>query len=110
MIIGRLDRLIEIQYPSRAKNTFGEETVVWKLHARVWAQAQPLQALERFKAAQERESKVYTFRLRYVKGVKSDMRVYHDSQSYRILGIAELGRREGLELTAEYFEGTDGGP
>lgn len=99
-----MDRRIEIQYPSRTKNDIGEETETWVRFARVWANARPLRAAERFASAMERESKVYTFRIRWLKNVEPDMRIVFDSQNYRIIGIAEMGRRDGLEITAEYFQ------
>lgn len=104
MNIGRMDRLIEIQYPERTQNEFGEAVDTWTRFARVWAQAVPLRTTERFASAAQRESKVYTFRIRYMRGIGPEMRIVHDSQNYRIIGIAELNRREGIELTAEYFQ------
>ena len=104
MNIGRMDRLIEIQYPERTVNAIGERTDVWTRFALAWAQATPLRTTERFTSAQERESKVYTFKVRFMRGITSDMRIVHDEQYYRITGIAEIGRREGIELTAEYFQ------
>lgn len=104
MNIGRMDRLIEIQYPVRTRNELGEETDVWTRLRKVWAQATPLTANERYKSDAQRESKTYVFKMRYVTGVGPEMRVVHDAQNYRITGIAEIGRREGLEITAEYLQ------
>lgn len=109
MYIGKMDRQVEIQYRANTQDSTGEDVPTWKTLARVWAQATPMNAKERFASEMERESKVYTFRIRYIKGVQADMRLVHESQNYRITGIAEIGRREGLELTAEYFQSHGGG-
>ena len=104
--IGKMDRYIEIQYPKRTKNSFNEDIDNWLAYARVWARAVPLRATERFSSVQERQSKVYAFTIRYIDGIGPEMRIIHNNEAYRITGIAELGRREGLELTAEYLEGS----
>lgn len=104
MIVGKLDRRIEIQEPVTTQDTFGAESVAWQTFARVWAQATPMQAKERHQSAQIRESKVYSFVIRHLVGVESTFRIVFESEIYRILGVAEIGRRIGLEITAEYFE------
>lgn len=104
MNIGRMDRLVEIQYPKLTRDTIGGDSTEWKRFARVWAQAIPLMAKERYRSAEIRESKTYTFRIRFLRNLGSEMRIIHDEQPYRITGIAELGRKEGLEITAEYLQ------
>lgn len=106
MNIGRMDRLIEIQYPERTANAIGEKIETWTRFAKVWAQATPLRSTERFTSAQERLSKVYTFKIRYLKNLGPEMRIYYETEYFRIVGIAEIGRREGIEITAEYFQGS----
>lgn len=103
-IPGMFDRKVEIQYPKRTKNGMGEDEVEWKPFATVWAKAAPLMAKERFLADSERATREYTFTIRYRKGIGPEMRIVHDSLPYQIKGIAEIGRRRGLELTAEYME------
>lgn len=108
--VGRMDRLIEIQYPSRQKNTFGDDVVTWKSLARVWASANPMEARERFASQELRAAKVYTFLVWYLSTVTPDMRILFNGESYRITGLAEIGRRERLQITAEFLEARgDGG-
>ncbi|MDF2810573.1 MAG: phage head-tail adaptor [Microvirga sp.] len=39
-----------------------------------------------------------TFRARYVPGITLADRVSHSGQAFDIIGLAEIGRREGLEI------------
>lgn len=104
MIIGRMDRRIEFQTPGNTRDSMGSFVQTWTTFLRVWAQAKPLRASERFSSDQQRESKVYTFLIRYRDGITSDMRIVYNEEYYRISGIAEINRREGLEITAEYLQ------
>ena len=103
-----MDRYIDIQKPLRVANEFNEDEETWVSHARVWAEAVPLRATERFESSAVRQVKEYTFRLRYRKGVTPDMRIQYENEFFRIKGIAEVGRRHSLEISAEYMEATNG--
>lgn len=105
MIFGRLDRRIDIERPVVTIDTFGAESTTWEVFARVWAEAQPLRTAERYQSAQIREAKAYTFRIRYLSGLETTMRIRYRNELYRITGIAEMGRRVGQEISAEYLEG-----
>lgn len=104
MILGLMDRRIEFQAYTPTTNTAGGDSPAWFKHIEVWAQAKPMKAAERFEADQFKEIKTYTFIIRYRRSITSDMRILFNGEYYRILGLAELGRREGLEITAEYMQ------
>lgn len=104
MIIGLMDRRIEFQTYTPTTNSAGGDTPAWTKHLEVWAQAKPLKAAERFEANQFREVKAYTFITRYRASIVSSMRILYNGEYYKIIGLAELGRRDGLEITAEYMQ------
>lgn len=99
-----MDRYIEIQTPSRSKNAINEDVTTWGTFIKVWAEARPVRAFERYASDQKREIKAYTFRIRYQPGIQPDMRIVHEDEYYAITGIAESGRGAGLELSAEFMQ------
>lgn len=106
---GALDRKITIQKPEVTRGAMGGEITGWSLFASVWAEKIPLRASERLAAAQIRASQVEIFRVRYLPGLNSTMRILLENQTYRIVGIAEIERRVSIEITAEFLEGNGGG-
>ena len=100
-----LDRRITIQEPVVSKDGYGEDVVTgWTPVATVWAQVIPVSGREYFDAAAIRAEKTTRFRIRWRSGVTEAMRIVYDGRSYDILGIVEIGRREGLEIRAEAIE------
>jgi SPP1 family predicted phage head-tail adaptor len=104
--LGKLDRWITIQSKTVSRTALGDPTETWGTLASVWAEVQPLSGREYFdgQASQRVSSKACRFRIRYLAAVSKDtqLRVLHDDGlTYDIKNIAELGRRDGLELTGE---------
>jgi len=98
---GALDRRIRLEREAPGTPTdSGEPTSDWQLVAEVWAQKEALRASETFAAQQELAEADVRFRLRYRTDVFPDhMRVVDDAgREFDILGVHEIGRREGLEL------------
>lgn len=101
---GKLDRQIEIQKPTKSKSGMGGETITWKIFKRVWAEKVPVRASERFIGGQMQASKVDQFRIRYLSGLTTSMRILFAGQYYRILGIDEYERGVSMEIVAEFLE------
>lgn len=97
---GRLDRQIIIQSPTATQDSYGEEIVTWSTFASVWAWKKDIRGRERFAAAQELAEEMTVFVIPWLDGVTVKMRVTGDGKTYRIEGLAELGRHEGLEIAA----------
>jgi SPP1 family predicted phage head-tail adaptor len=97
---GDLDRRITIERPAAAQNGFGEDVPSWAEVATVWASKRDLTGAEYFRAASINAEITTRFRLRYLAGLTADMRIVIGSEIYVIASIAELGRREGLEIMA----------
>jgi SPP1 family predicted phage head-tail adaptor len=100
MQAGRLDQRITIQTKSVTRASNGEEVVAWVALDTVWAEVKPLRAKEFFAAAQMQGSVDHQVRLRWRDDIARDMRLMWRDQPLDIVGIAELGRRDGLEIMA----------
>lgn len=98
---GKLDRRITIEQVTLAQNAMGEPVETWAPFAEVWTDVRPMTATERFESDARHSARVSNFRIRYLTGIDPTMRISYEGLSWRILGIAELGRREGLDVTAE---------
>lgn len=101
MRAGPLDRRIVIEQRSLTKNSAGGVTESWSTFATVWAQKMDLRG-EEFQAATRENARTITeWRIRYISGLKSEMRISCNGQYYNITGIAETGRRDGKIITTE---------
>ena len=101
MRAGKMHRWITIEQFTAVQDAFGQETKTWNEFASVWTQKADIKARERFAAQQDIAEETTRFRMRYLEGVSPKMRIVHDGKVYNITGIAELGRRAGLEITTE---------
>lgn len=100
---GRLDRRISILRATTAANAFNEKVETWSALVVVWAEAKPVLDGERQAAGQTLASKSIRFTIRHstaVADVDPRDRIEFDGRTYDINGVKEIGRREGLEITA----------
>lgn len=100
MRAGRMDRRITIERRADVQDAAGEPVPGWDLVAERWAQKRDVRGRERFAAEQEIGEETAVFVIRWLAGIDSSMRIRHDGKVYGIVGLAEIGRREGLEITA----------
>ena len=100
MNIGRLDRRITIQSFTEAQDAVGELIKTWSDLITVSASKLDVTGRERFAARQELAQETTVFRIRHRTDINVEMRISYDSKLYDIEGLAELGRREGLDITA----------
>lgn len=105
MRAGRLDRRIKILEETITTTPEGAPSRAWAVVAMPWAEVIPVGGKERLQAPQTIAERTARFRIRYRPGVHESMRIEHDGMLWGITGIAEVGRREGLELTASAMEG-----
>lgn len=101
MNAGKLDRRITIEAAVESRDEFGGATVTWQQTAEVWAEVKWLRGRELFAAQQVTPEAQLQFRIRWLDGLTTGMRIEHDGEHYGIEYIAELGRRDGLEITAK---------
>lgn len=101
MKAGALDREITIEVATETVNAAGEVAQAWATFAECWAAVKPMTASERYKSDARHSARVSVFSVRYVAGVLPTMRIVYEGLNWRILGIAEVNRNEGLDITAE---------
>lgn len=95
---GKLDRRITIQSRVETPNSIGEVVISYATFAQVWAEVVPLRGREYFTAAQTVPEAQLRIRIRYMTGVTEKHRIVYEGVNYDILHIAEIGRKEGLEI------------
>lgn len=102
MRAGKLEEMIDIQFPVEVENTMGEvEISEWATFAKdVWARVETRNATEQFSERQRTPVVVKAFIIRFQNGIHEGMRVRYQDQNYNILGINKIGRNEGLEIQA----------
>lgn len=98
MRIGKLDRRVLIERPVETQNEFGEPVKTWVTVATVWAEVTPLSGRELFAAQQIVPEASLRIRIRYRSDIDETMRITHDGKVYGVQHIAEIGRRDGLEI------------
>lgn len=107
---GDLDRRITIQRPATINTEWGPQDGAWedvaaRLPARVWDN-RPSQS-ESVQGGLRLAKRPATVRIRYMRGLSSDMRVIVHDEEDRICEMtsepAEIGRRESIEFTIQDF-------
>lgn len=100
---GEMDRRIKFQRATVAPNEFNEPVETWSDRARVWAKYTPVSDGERFRAGERAAEVLARFLIRWssqVASVSPKDRIVFDGRVYAITNVKEIGRREGLEITA----------
>ena len=97
---GRLDRRLTLQRRTLIENDYGEGVETWNDLATVWAEKIPVRGFERYAAMQTVAEVEERFKIRYRKDLTPLDRVICDGKTYDVLGVIEIGRREGWEIYA----------
>lgn len=100
MRAGSLDRLIEIQVATVTYDEYRNQSTAWA--TLVSLRAQLINRLIDSREGQNATTdSTVSFRTYFYPGVTLDHRVVFEGQAYSIKSLKELGRRVGLEITAE---------
>lgn len=103
MQAGRLDRRVTLQRATLGVDAFNETTEAWADLATLWAEAAPVSDRERFVAAEIAAEITHRFRIRRA-AAWADLgpadRLLFEGRTYDIRAVKEIGRGEGLEITA----------
>lgn len=102
MKAGRLDRRLMIR--KRVVDSGGPwgDVTSWPEWREVAARLEHVNEDEAFAANELYTVRIVTFETRYLPGVDNQDRLECEGQFYDILGIREIGRREGLEIKAQW--------
>lgn len=104
MRAGLLDRRITLRRYATARSALGSQVKAWNDLAEVYAAYLPVSDAERVKAAQVGASLTARFQIRWDPQVAdlSPLDQLRDEygRDFAIVGVKELGRRVGLEISA----------
>lgn len=101
---GPLNRRIRIERATVTVNGRGNEVRAWGPLATIWAQRLPQRAIEGWKASGTAAELETAWRVRWstqVADVSPADRIVFGAQVMAILGVTEIGRREGLEIVCK---------
>lgn len=101
---GAMDRRIRIERAAVTISGRGTQQKAWAELVTVWAQRMPQRATEAWKASGTAAELETAWRIRWSSGVADVSprdRIVFDGQEMAILGVAEIGRREGLEIVCK---------
>jgi SPP1 family predicted phage head-tail adaptor len=97
---GRLDRRVIIERKTVLQDETGQPVETWSTWKIVFMGKRDVRADERFRSDQELASETTVFVSHYIAGVTAQDRLVTEGKTYDIIGVAEVGRRSGLEITA----------
>lgn len=100
MRAGRMDRRITIERMTTSADSMGFPSPTWSTHKTIWAEVVWMGGKEMLQTSREVTKETALFRVWYVDVTTHD-RINYDSKTWDILTIKEIGRKEGLEITAE---------
>lgn len=84
MRAGDLNRRITIQQPTGAKDNYKRVTTGWENYKTVWAAVEPLNGREYIQAQNTNSEITVRFRIRYLPGVTSAMRVLYGGRIFNL--------------------------
>lgn len=103
MQAGKLDRRITLERFTSTRDDYNEPVKSWSTLAARSASFEPLSDGERFRAGETAATASARFVIRY-STVVADLspldRLVYNGATWEILHVKELGRREGIEITA----------
>lgn len=102
MQAGRLDRRVTLQQRTlAAANARGEKVPSFSTLATVWGSRRDVGGRELFASGQPHAEATTRFLIRYRSDLTPIHRLVCDGVTYDVVHVAELGRRDGLELSCK---------
>jgi SPP1 family predicted phage head-tail adaptor len=102
MQAGKLDRKIILQRFTTTVDAYNEPVLTWATLATRSASYEPMSDGERFRAGETAANASARFVIRWSSAVSTlnpKDRLQYEGETWQILHVKEIGRREGLELT-----------
>ena len=103
MRAGKLDRKITLQRFTSTLDDYNEPVLTWATLATRSASFEPLSDGERFRAGETAANASARFVIRWSSAVSTlnpKDRLQYEGETWQILHVKEIGRREGIEITA----------
>jgi len=104
MNAGHLDRKVMIRHRVSTGNTFGDSADSYADLKPAWAKYQPMAGSERWAADGNHTVKSAKFTVYFDSTINETMQLHFDNLLWNITGLAELGYRHLLEITAEVIK------
>lgn len=101
MVIGEMDRRIQLGSYTTAKNLSGEDVKTWTWGSAIWAKVKTDGGNETTQANQNVGELVATFIIRYRTGYEQSKRLKYNSKEYDIISIDEIERKKYLVIKAK---------
>ena len=101
MRAGRLDRYVAIYSFTKTRNSFGEDIPAESLVTNAWCEKREVQGNERWVSKQYLAEVEAVFVTHYIQGIGAKMILRYEGQDYDILGVVEIGRREGIAISCK---------
>ena len=99
---GLKDRQIILRAPVKSKSTTGGPEVTYPVATHtVWASKNPTSGSERFRGQREITLQADVFEIYFLSDVTAEYQLEYNSVIYDIQAVAEVGRRQGLQIVAE---------
>lgn len=98
---GRLDRIVTIQRMTVTQDETGQPVETFATWRVLKMGKKDIRADERLRSDQELATETTVFVSHWITGLLTTDRLIAEDKAYDILGLAELGRRSGLEITAK---------
>lgn len=99
---GQLDRRVTIQLRTIGRDATGAAITTWSPVADVWARKLDMLGRDLRAAGAQDFAATTVFTIRWRADVKmAENRVSYLGNTYEIVSVAEIGRREGLELSTK---------
>lgn len=98
---GSRDRYIEIQSNTPTEGDGGEQVPSWSTLDNVWAKKLSAKAAEKWTGEQFQGYRTVVWEILYRTDITNLQRVVYDSVNYDVLGVTEVGYKQGLMLITE---------
>lgn len=100
MRAGSLDRRVTIQARTLTSDAQGQQIETWSDVATVWGRRLDLRGREFIAAETKQGEATCTFEVRYRSDVTVLNRLVCEGRTYDIVHVAEIGRRQALQIVA----------
>jgi SPP1 family predicted phage head-tail adaptor len=103
MRAGPMDRRVTLQRFTATRDEYNEPVQTWTQLATRWASYEPLSDGERFRASETAANASARFVIRWstaVADLNPKDRLVFDGTIFDIIHVKDMGRREGIEITA----------
>jgi len=96
----KLRHRIGIHSPNiESENSMGEKTLSWGVWANLFAFVEPMRGREYAESQKLRAETTYRVTIRYIVGLKPDMRILYNGRTLEIMSILDTGERhEQIEI------------